>query len=246
MDNAVRQLMHQLMTDRKHKTITQQAMMYGQQNQIMDFKQFATYVNSDLADVTPRELYTLLALFYKSSHRSDYNPLRYFTEQEVDQYSNGKCYQIFDLPLLTKISSKEYLSTIPLVKTIEIVRDVLIEQQKAKNISHRFVYAINNESSASVEALRKQLHYEHYYPPMVWLNIVPDECDVTILNDKLRIPLKPPACRVIADADFIRALNDIPDIHKLTAKISSQKMVPVRITSLSMDQLKGANVEVIV
>lgn len=244
MDNAIRQLMHQLMTDRLYRPIAQQAMMYGHANQRMDFKQFTAYTNSsNLQKATPQELYTLLALFYETTHKPQYDPAQYFDSMEIKKYSLGKCYLRFDFPVWSTLGKDEYLSTIPLAKALQILNEMLTAQNTDQYQGYRLVYMTGGHSTRTVGEMKKKFHLDVYYPPLFWINVVPDECDLLLQDDIVSIPLQPPACRIIADADFVRSVKDIDDIEHLINSISSKKMVPLRITYFSMDKLKKANID---
>lgn len=247
MDDAIRQLMHQLMTDRQHRTIAQQAMMYGHATKKMDFKQFAAYTtSSNLQKATPQELYTLLTLFYETTKKSQYDPAHYFDAKEIARYSNSKCYQLFDFPVWSTLSKDEYLSEIPLVRVLQILAEMLAAQRTDQYQRHRLVYTTGGNSKETAEEIRQRFHLDTYYPPLFWINVVPDECELLLKNNSVSIPLQPPACRVIVDADFMRAVKDVDDINALINSISEKKMAPLRITGFSMERLKKVNVDPVV
>ena len=247
MDDAIRQLMHQLMTDRQHRPIAQQAMMYGHATQKMDFKQFAAYMtSSNLQKATPQELYTLLALFYETTKKSQYDPAHYFDAKEIAKYSNSKCYQLFDFPVWSTLSKDEYLSEIPLVRVLQILADMLAAQHTDQYKRHRLVYTTGGTSKETADEMRKRFHLDTYYPPLFWLNVVPDEFELLLQNNTVSIPLQPPACRVIADTNFVRAVKDIDDINAFINSLHTKKMVPLRITCCSMEKLKKVNIEPVV
>lgn len=233
MDNTIRTLMHQLMTDRRFRAQAQQAMMYGHTTHKMDALQFASYQTSaNLKNASPVELYTLLALFYESTKNEDYNPAKYFDQCEVKKFNGSKSFILHDFQNLGQLGSREWLSVLPWEQLIMILKDIISHNSNPK------VFVIPSAKENAHEKVLSRIKRGEYYAPMIWLNIRSDMHEISA-EPKLRIPLDPRACNLVIDQEIMQLLQEC-NLDDVLHHRQRKRVVPIRITNMSVDELHGA------
>lgn len=234
MDNAIRMILHHLMTDRQNRLQTQQAMMYGHKTQKMDSKQFASYLSADgLKDASDLELYILLVLFYDSTKNEEYNPHKYFSDEEIAKYEGRTIYQLQTFKVLEMLNDDEYLSTMNWMGAVKLIKKVSIAQKTTQYSNHRLIIADGTVREGAAEFITQQMKSDLYLPPLIGINVVPDIYQIEARHGTVQIPLDVPTCRVVAPAELVQAINLIEDIDEFVRSVDSKRLVPVRITNFT-------------
>ena len=234
MNDAIRTFMHQLMTDRKYRAQMQQAMMYGHSTQKMDALQFASYQTAaNLRNASPLELYSLLVLFYESTHHLEtYNPNKFFDEKEIAGFSNKRSFVLTDLPNLYQLGEADWLSAMPWQQMVLFVRDVFSSPDAPK----QFIAGCTSKEALN-EAVGK-IRNGAYHAPMLWINVRTDVQEIRITNTKLGIPLHAKACNLVISEELKRLVVDGSTDDLLNYQ-QSKRFVPVKITQRTTKELSG-------
>lgn len=238
MDDNIRMILHHLMTDRPNRAKAQQAMMYGHTTKKMTSKQFASYLQADgLKKATNLELYTLLVLFYESSNEETYNPTRYFSEDEIQQLQNKRSYQLHRFDILSKLHEDEYLSVMNWTDALRLIKKMMDCQRSVHFKDYNLLYQYGASSPDMINAIKKQFQNDSYSPPMLGINIVPNEFEMQIECNEVDIPLEAPACRIILSEDLRAAIESIEDIDDFVKRLNSKRLIPICITNFTATKL---------
>lgn len=239
MNDDVRMIMHQLMTDRQHRAKAQKAMMYGHTTGLMDSKQFASYLSIDgLKKASELELYTLLLLFYEATKEETYNPQKYFTASEIAKLSGHKAYKLHSFDVLAELNQGEYLSVMDWGSALKLLKKISEAQQSKQFPKHNLMIAVGAAQKNSAEFIKQKIKKDLYLPPLIGINIIPDEYDITAENGVVSIPLDVPACRIVAPADILAMIEQIDNIDDYVKSFTTKRLAPVRITNYTALELR--------
>ena len=232
MKNVAKTLMHQIMKDSSWKSRIQTAMLYGIQEKRITVRQAAQLQTlAGVQNASLEELYTLLSLFYETTKDKRFDPSVYYTEEEVQQYSNMVLHQTITLSQVIQMGEKEILTCLEWNDMLELLAAALKHRE-----ANELVKTFANRSEGGLAQTEKQIVDGMYYPDLVWINVSP-EMYQRINNGKVVIPIEPPYYQLAVDFYFKQIveahLEDLSVIRNNPKRNARQKMlVPARVTTL--------------
>lgn len=235
MDDTIKTLMHQRMTDRQYQRVAQEAMMYGHKMNRMSIVRFAQFKQREvIEEASPADLYILLSLFYETTHSSIYDPKKYFNDEELSKFAEmNRDISEQRFPITTKLSEDEYLILLPWKELVSIVTQILEEQRDVAWNGGRIIRPF------TLGMFQRHVE-EEGFQTSPWFNCDPSMHCIKIDGQELIIThgLANDAL-LISEFDFLYLLNSyLTGTRRHNSLLRVDQLVPVRITQFSKDRLK--------